>query len=201
MDFTLLKQHTQANHDRLEAHPLTAQLMAPTLTKAAYLDVLQAFYGYYLPIERTFAAWAVSLPQLQLNARRKVHLLADDIQYLASATELDRLPVCEHVPAYDAPAAMIGCLYVLEGATLGGQIISRHLTQQIGVRPDAGMRFFSGYAEQTGAMWKAFRQVVTDCVQDEHTETAVIEAACQTFDTFERWLHTYATKQERRVAS
>lgn len=39
-------------------------------------------------------------------------------------------------------------MYVLEGATLGGQIISRSLGGRFGLTPQTGLRFCSSYGAQ-----------------------------------------------------
>ena len=191
MDFARLKQHTQSQHDRLEAHPLTAQLMQDTLTTATYLHILQAFYGYYAAIEQQLVQWEEELPMLDLPQRYKAQLLLNDIQYLNPTVSAAHIRLCDDVPLCHTPANVFGCVYVLEGATLGGQIISRRLAKQLEISPGEGLSFFKGYGAKTGPLWMAFRQVVTDCVQDTQTEVAVIDAARRTFDTFEAWLTNY----------
>lgn len=191
MNFARLKQQTQPHHDRLEAHPLTAQLMQPSLTHKQYLHTLIAFYGYYAAVEEQFAHWERTLPTLDLPNRYKSQQLAHDIHTLDAAVQVADVPLCADLPPCQTPAEVFGCLYVLEGATLGGQIIARHITNQLHLSATAGLCFFKGYGAQTGAMWLAFRAAVAQCVPDEQTETEVIEAACQTFATFESWLTHY----------
>jgi heme oxygenase len=77
----------------------------------------------------------------------------------------------------------LGCLYVLEGATLGGQVISRYLAT-LGIGPANGGLFFNGYGARTGEMWKSFQsQAAAYCVTDEQIETAV-GGATSTFERF-----------------
>ncbi|UOQ78251.1 hypothetical protein MUN84_06595 [Hymenobacter sp. 5516J-16] len=48
-------------------------------------------------------------------------------------------------------------MYVLEGSTLGGQVIARQLAKaNIPARA-----YFSGHAEQTGPLWKTFVGLLT----------------------------------------
>jgi heme oxygenase len=51
--------------------------------------------------------------------------LLDDLQALGCTPSLERLPMCAQLPVIDSSAACLGVLYVLEGATLGGQILRR----------------------------------------------------------------------------
>ena len=55
----------------------------------------------------------------------------------------------------------MGRLYVLEGSTLGGAFIDRHLAtvpELSGLR----LRAFSPYGPETGAMWQGFRRAARD---------------------------------------
>ena len=50
----------------------------------------------------------------------------------------------------------MGCLYVLEGATLGGVVIRRHPEQKLRLGPDNGAAFFHAYGPDTGRRWREF---------------------------------------------
>ena len=63
--------------------------------------------------------------------------------------QLDVLPL-------NNAAKALGCLYVLEGATLGGVLIARHVRASLGFDGDAGSAFYLGYGPRTGAMWRGF---------------------------------------------
>src|SRR5262245_27999590 len=116
---TLLKTQTRPLHDGLEAR---VDIVRRLQSRGSYVNLLAAFYGYYEPLERALLRVA-QLPTVivDLAARRKVALLERDL------AELDvdpaKLPQCDQLPALDSCGAAVGCLYVVEGATLGGQII------------------------------------------------------------------------------
>jgi heme oxygenase len=95
--------------------------------------------------------------------------------------------LCQALPDCIEWPQALGGLYVTEGATLGGQIISRHLEQTLGLSARRGAAFFSCYGLQVGAMWRAFcaiLQTQTTAEQDE----VVIAAARQTFISIHDWL-------------
>jgi heme oxygenase len=82
----------------------------------------------------------------------------------------------------------LGRLYVLEGSTLGGTFIDRHLAslpQLSGVR----IRAFSPYGSETGAMWAAFRRVVRERVAAGGDADAMIGSARETFRALAAWCH------------
>jgi heme oxygenase (biliverdin-IX-beta and delta-forming) len=49
-----------------------------------------------------------------------------------------------------------GCLYVLEGSALGGQIISKRVKQTLGVGSATGGAYFLGLGRQTASHWSDF---------------------------------------------
>ena len=89
-------------------------------------------------------------------------------------------------------AEALGCAYVLEGSTLGGQLILRHLTRHFG--PDArvgNFTFFRAYGDQVGPMWRAFGEALTRASERAASGTfdaAVVQGARDTFDSFAAWL-------------
>lgn len=91
-----------------------------------------------------------------LDPRRRMHLLAADLAVLgASPFAVDALPSCP-VPLLGNAAAALGSLYVMEGSTLGGRIIERHVERRLGFDHLSGCSYFAGYGARTGAMWRAF---------------------------------------------
>jgi heme oxygenase len=86
----------------------------------------------------------------------------------------------------------LGRLYVLEGSTLGGTFIDRHLTGLLaltGVR----VRAFSPYGRETGAMWHAFRRAARDRVAAGGDPGRVVAAAQDTFAALAAWCDAPAT--------
>ena len=75
-------------------------------------------------------------------------------------------------------------MYVMEGSTLGGQVITRQLAQA-GI---AGRSYFTGYAEQTGPMWKRFCQLLTEEATDTN-QAEIVESASLTFQKLHAWIN------------
>jgi heme oxygenase len=73
---------------------------------------------------------------------------------------------------------------VVEGSTLGGQVISRQLA-----KADILLRsYFSGYGEQTGSLWKAFCQLLDrEATPDNQAE--LVQSASLTFQKLDAWLN------------
>jgi len=182
-----LRAETRPQHDAIET---ALNLTGGTVTLGTYRQTLARFYGFYRPLEvglQTVGGWADR--GLDLNERWKTPLLEADLRALG-VDDPAALPVYTDLPPHATVAAAFGCLYVLEGATLGGQVIIRALEKSLAITPQAGGRFFHGYGDRTGKMWQAFRAAltaypVTLCDQDE-----IVSAAQDTFLKLHRWIET-----------
>jgi heme oxygenase len=181
---TRLRCETRAEHDAIEA---VLNLTGAALTRHEYRRTLERFYGYYRPFEEAILAiaeWAGKPGDLE--DRRKSPFLDLDLRMLGvDAPEL--LPVCHQLPLIDSAASAFGGLYVMEGATLGGQFISRHVRQVLGVASETGGRFFHGYGERTGNMWETFRTALDAFATTQTTQDQVVVTAVQTFRTLRAW--------------
>jgi heme oxygenase len=181
-----LRNETADRHQRVEA---ALNLTRPDLTRPQWTHLVARFYGFYQPWESALER-ATNAGQLAAIAaqRRKVPWLERDLADLAlSPAELATLPRCQALPALDSPAHVLGSMYVLEGATLGGQHISRHVERTLGLADGRGYSFFRSYGPQTARMWQAFRQALL-ALAPALDPDIMVQAACETFDRLHNWL-------------
>ncbi|HEX8672578.1 MAG TPA: biliverdin-producing heme oxygenase [Longimicrobium sp.] len=180
----LLRDRTRAAHDRAEE---ALPLLDPSLDAARYRAILAGFWGFHAALEPRLAAVA-ELRGLGLDPteRRKLPRLEHDLRTLGA--DPARLSLADAVPEVEGVAAALGCMYVLEGATLGGRVISRHLAAR-GIGPESGGAFFAGYGDETGEMWKSFSAAI-GAYAEAHPESIprIVDAADETFTLLERWL-------------
>jgi len=178
-----LRTATQSEHRAIEA---ALGLGRADLTAARYRRVLERFYGFYVPLEddiRALGDWDAH--GLDVAARSKAGLLRTDL--LALGVDPSGLPLCLERPRFRTRAEAFGGLYVVEGATLGGQVLGRHLAQTLGLGPGNGARFFHGYGSRTGEMWHSFRKALLACPLGAGEEEAMVEVAIQTFRSLRAW--------------
>src|SRR6185369_16511131 len=91
-----------------------------------YTQLVESFFGFWAPVEKGLSTLApLRDPDLALQSRFKCSLLRKDLLILGR--DPATVPQCEKLPRLDTFLQGLGCLYVLEGSTLGSQIISRHL--------------------------------------------------------------------------
>jgi heme oxygenase (biliverdin-IX-beta and delta-forming) len=177
-----LKAETRPHHDRVEA---VVNPMRPGLTREEYAVLLARFHGFHAAWEEA-AGPAFAAHGHFFDRRRKVQLLGRDLQFLGfSAEAVGALPRCPDLRDAGTLPAVLGGLYVMEGSTLGGLHISRHLARTLGLTPDAGCAFFAGYGDQTGPMWQETRRFLTD--HGTGAEDAVVASAVAVFDHFTNW--------------
>lgn len=183
-----LKEATGARHAALERR---LPLLNADLTLSTYLQFVQKLHGFYDPLESALNGlpWWATI-DVDYSLRRKTPRLREDLLALGHTDpSVAALPHCRSLPPLTTEAQLWGCLYVIEGATLGGQIIIKNLHRHIGLTAMSGASFFDGYGAQTGSRWKAFCAALmardADCA-DDRDET--LHSANQTFDALGAWL-------------
>ncbi|MFY2564380.1 biliverdin-producing heme oxygenase [Corallococcus terminator] len=185
-----LKTETRPHHERAES---AVRLLEPGLTLEGYRRHLEALHGFHSPVEeRLITVLGAALPGLLMQERVKVAWLEADLRALGHDTpSLARLPSCpEPPPLTGLPEALGGC-YVLEGATLGGQLILRHLRRHFEGTAAGDFVFFRAYGDDVGPRWRGFGEVLTRAsvdAADPAFDDRVVKGAQDTFDAFERWL-------------
>lgn len=152
---------------------------------------MQAYYGFYLPLESALLDSGSIPVDFDLAPRLKAQTLLNDLQALGLTAEtIARLPLCQSLPVIDSSATCLGVLYVLEGATLGGQILRREIASRLRLNADNGAAFLDIYGAATGRRWRDFIEYLGSRSLDAGEREAVVAAAQTTFSCFERWLES-----------
>jgi heme oxygenase len=173
---TILDRLRAATADRHERVERAADLIRPDLSRSQWAATVARFYGFVAP-------WEAALRPPHHRAKRT--LLERDLACLG--VDPSALPLCEDLPDLRTEARRWGSAYVLEGSTLGGQVIARHVEKTLGLRAGQGYSFFIAYGPRTGAMWRQFRDgLQAAATRLDHDE--LIDAAGATFDRVGDWL-------------
>jgi heme oxygenase len=177
----LLRRATASHHGALD-HGLR-YVLGEDLSLARYAHLLEALYGFYVPLEAALARLqgAAALP---VPLVRRASLLERDLCHLGS--EPARVPLCDPPPLFANVDHLAGAFYVTEGACLGGQVIARAVRRQLGVRPDQGAAFFSGEGARTAERWKAVLAWLE--ARDHRAAHEIAEGAVRAFSGLSRWL-------------
>ncbi|MDQ2770388.1 MAG: biliverdin-producing heme oxygenase [Bacteroidota bacterium] len=175
-----LRLETKPFHDAVEANPFNRALTAGTVTPADTARFLARMYGFVLPYETALRQQAANFgPEWQLEQRYRAHFIPADLATLGYVAEP---PICSALPPLETRAQLLGAMYVLEGSTLGGQVIAR----QLAAAGIGGRTFFGSRAERTGPLWKQLTQLLEPAAAD--APEAVVASAILTFQTLAAWL-------------
>lgn len=189
-----LRKDTAVYHEQIEGNFYAKGIMAKTLTLDEYRTYLAKFYGFLQPLEQQAIGHMDALESdsgFDMNIRAKSPLLEQDLIHLGmSIEEIRQLPLCTDLPDISTPARMYGAFYVIEGSTLGGQIITKQLMKFLPVDPEGGLHYFNAYGAETREQWSAFRDLLLQAGVTEENKEQIIYTAKETFRLLDLWLST-----------
>ena len=163
--------------DTADAHAaLEAELdLLHDLSRPRVVRVLRRFAGFHAGWEPA-AARLLAEPDL-FEPRRRLVALHADLQSLGAAPDGEMWPV---PPWLHDRAAAWGSLYVMEGSTLGGQVIGRALRAE-GID---GLGYFDGRGRDAGPLWRTLRARIDALPEPDR----VVAAAVRSFDALRLWM-------------
>jgi heme oxygenase len=178
-----LREGAAEAHTQLEA---TLDLMGRIADRQRFLQVLERFLGFHLIWEHAIRQHP-ALRSFHEPRSRVPHLRRDLAALGRTNAEQAALPLCAAAASLvSRRAGAVGSIYVLEGSTLGGQVISRALAQAHWA-PRGGLAYFAPYKARTGEMWRAFGAwSEAEIAADEHGDA--VAGANETFALLQNWL-------------
>ena len=181
MDIQRLRRETEADHRAVEG---AVPLMHEGLSTAKYIQCLRQIHGVVAAWEERAAEVVPLWLRPALLARKRAPLLERDLAWFSAEKDDGRsaLPEMNDLPSF------FGTMYVMEGSTLGGQFIARHVERVLHLSEGQGNSYFRGHGSQTGPMWKEFCEMLKVQIPDNQTDTVVLSAKAM-FKTFGTWMH------------
>lgn len=184
-----LKKATKQNHQQLEK--LMVARLRSISSRSEYVKLLQIFYSYFGGLEDKINEYIGEDQLPDFKERRKTESIGNDIKSMSGlipkkAKEHDLPIIANHLHA-------LGALYVIEGSTLGGKIISKMMTKQLGLEDKDGLSFFNSYGDDTEKMWSTFREILNRFQASSDTEP-IIHSANDTFLKFSTWFEKMSLK-------
>ncbi|MDG0791691.1 biliverdin-producing heme oxygenase [Cohnella ginsengisoli] len=77
---------------------------------------------------------------------------------------------------------------MLEGSTLGGQMLTKLLMKDLPVSPETNARYFNSYGTDVRERWAEFRELLTAQARTGEDEREMLASAGQTFDSLRDWI-------------
>jgi heme oxygenase (biliverdin-IX-beta and delta-forming) len=188
MILSRLRAATRPLHQRLET---VVDLPSRLASVAAFQDLLESFYGLYQPLELRLAAHHELIRSGLAAKRLEKHLLLEaDLRALGASTDaIESIPRCSRLPDLGDIHSAAGCLYVLEGATLGGQLVRREVDRRLTISTGCECLFFGSYGPRVHEMWSGFCVGLTSLAgENRNAGDSILQGASDTFTCFEDWL-------------
>lgn len=178
-----IKDFTRNVHHDLEK-TLIARIKGIT-TIEGYVKLLAMMYGFYEPVEKVIDKHITTDDIPHYALRRKAGALLDDIRIFVPGYQPP--PLATELPFVNSYTTALGSMYVMEGSTLGGKIISGMVQKQLQLQHGAGTSFFNSYGNEADKMWQTFRDKLDEPFSDAD-KNAILTAAENTFKTFKIWV-------------
>ena len=174
-----LRERTRDAHEQMEQ---TLDLLRPGFGRDDYARLVSRWYGFFAVWEPVSFGVFPDAMAVYLDARRKLPMLRADLEGLG----IDTGPLPRVDPTsldWMTPASALGTLYVVEGSTLGGQVIVKKVQERLGLQS----AYFASYGPETGRRWQETKRLL-DEPPFAADPTTVADAASRTFDFLAGWL-------------
>lgn len=149
-----LKAGTQDLHQGVENDSLLARVFAEDFSAEEYRLILEKLYQIHQSLEAQLQQVRDLDPWFEdLSDRWKIPSLRQDLEDAGNVNLLSF-----QMGEMSVSKAM-GMMYVLEGSTLGGQVIQRKLQQNPRLK-GLTFHYYSHYGSRTGEYWKRFLSVL-----------------------------------------
>jgi heme oxygenase len=181
-----LRAATGPSHQRLEKR---LDINSRFSELGAYRSHLQMMWGFCAQFEASLGPESFGDGLPDYDCRRKTPLLARDLIALGfDAGSVASLARCRAAPPHSDVAAAFGCLYVLEGATLGGRALLPVVRDRLGFTAEHGAAYLASYRDNVAAMWRRFGDALDAWCCVPERQISATQAAIRTFDALADWL-------------
>lgn len=161
------------------------RLLGPPICKSRFVHVIKRLYGFHL-------VWEPALEDHVgsdfMKARRRIHYIEDDLEALGvPRNDLALIARCSaSANLLRHRGVALGSCYVMEGSTLGGQVITKAISNSSWA-PPGGLRTFNPYGAETAIMWRSFTNWLEENARGAD-RASVLRGARGTFDLLSSWL-------------
>jgi len=175
-----LRSATASMHRLLETSDISVNLMKDDTGLNDYISYLQRMQPVIAFYEKEIFP-LVQAVVTDIDQRQKSALLQNDLAYL-NAPKQHQQPFSPAIDKNDIAFAL-GYMYVIEGSTLGGRIILKHVQPKFSVTEQNGGAFFAGYQQSTGRLWKHFLHILSTYAIVHEASDRIIEGASHAFQS------------------
>ena len=191
---SFLSRETAELHRHIESLPIMSQLLDKDLTKTALVRALEALLLAHSPLDNTLRD---ILPRILPTYRTppRAPLLISALRDLGQSSFNEGS--LQFPPSASLPETL-GVLYVLEGSTLGGQMIAKRLEQSSLSLSPQGLSFFL-LGNMTPSPWENFLQHIPESPSSQEFLGEMLRGATRTFQHFLTAFSSSIAKQSFRT--
>ncbi len=172
-------------HEALER---TIQLARDDFDGAGYRWYLQKLLGFHAPLESRLRPLTVRHGLAgEFAGRWKTPLVVRDLAALGLPASTDAVAWSPWLPEPAGLGGLLGCAYVLDGATLGGKLLLRRWATRLPELATA-RAYLDCYGDQVGPRWRALLRLLDERLVTPPEQEAAVTAARDCFQTLSRWL-------------
>lgn len=153
---------------------------------SGYADLLKLMYGFYKPLQDSFFPLVSHGAGGTDFSLRISELIINDLHHVDPGPDHE-IPLCSNIPEINTIASSMGAMYVTEGSTLGGKIITKMISRQLNISPVHGFSFFNAYGDETLAKWEKFKEIL-NMPRSDNERIEMISTAKKTFSAFKIWI-------------
>jgi len=165
---SILKEETKQEHDKTEETLQSKKIFDRSYTLEDYKELLIHNYFLISKYEPQVNKLLSSYPELKLNVRTKINAIARDLSDLGVGINSDNSAAND----LNNEAEAFGALYVMEGSTLGGNVIVKQLRKNPAFE-NITFNYFGIYAEKTGLLWQEFKAFLDEKINEKDYESCI----------------------------
>ncbi len=186
-----LKVGTQDMHSLAEGRPFQRRMLKGGITRDEYTDWLGQMLLIHRALEKHLFARLLGDPlfaAVREEQFQEPNLIADLAALGCDKDAVAPLPATAALiadidrAAVEAPLALLGYHYVLEGSKNGNRFIARQLVPALGLAPRRADRYLDPFADAQPAKWAAFKATMTTIGFDANQIDTLVAAARRMFE-------------------
>ena len=189
----MLKQGTQDLHDQAESGDFQQRMVDGKLLREEFVAFLQQVWHVHRALDPLFRETASRAPQFAEMLHEDHFRLAkieQDLADLGAEPTNSILPSTKQFVTYVSelaqkdPIAVIGVLYVKEGATNGNKIVAKRIREGLELGDGVAMGYLDPHGAEQRKRWMAFKEGLNNLELTAHEKERCVDAARAVFRLF-----------------
>lgn len=175
------------SHDQIELTPFSKALMSDFISARDYARGISQLWHVHnllekiIPDSTRIAEFFSDEMVRTMTLRRDLHALGFCVEAFEVMPETSRILRTIEQWASDAPFALLGCIYILEGSRMGSLVIAKQLAKALGLASGnvRGIEYHTEGASGTPARVRALKSKIDSAELGEVDSAAVLTGSVE----------------------